>query len=625
MTQRSSSALCGACLAAVLVFQTSGLAQMRKPTGVSAITAPDMKEWLSYIASDQLQGRQVYTEGLGLAGAYIADHLKDWGVKPAGDDGSFFQVVKVLGVNVTRHSTVTVTVNGQTRTFKDGEGVTFPANAGGKQTITANAQFVGYGLSLPEAGSDDYKGKDVGGKVAIYVGRGPAALTPAQNRLVNARGRNAIELRHAAAVIGPAAGVGRGGGAGRGAAVPTPGAPATAAVMAAASTTAAPPATTPATAAASAVSAAVVPSAEGGRGGATASLGDFQTVQRLDNKVAPQITAGDEFFTFVFSASGLDYAAIKAKADARAPLPAAALKDVTLTINVDADYTIVQTRLTRNVAGIIPGTDAKLKDSYVMFGAHYDHVGYQQTPPGQGRGGGAGSGGAQAIPAAGGCVGQARDTLRAGDVINNGADDDGSGTVGIMAIAKAFAQGPKPRRSLLFVWHAGEEAGLLGSRYMADYPVVPLDTISAQLNIDMIGRNRCDDPKESNTVYLVGSDRISTELHDLNEASNRGLEKPMTLDYELNDPADPESIYTRSDHYSYASRGIPIIFYTTGLHRDYHYVTDEVSKIEFPKLAHIAQLVYTTGMKVANLDHAPVRDNKGPRKGKGASGKIGGK
>ena len=118
---------------------------------------------------------------------------------------------------------------------------------------------------------------------------------------------------------------------------------------------------------------------------------------------------------------------------------------------------------------------------------------------------------------------------------------------------------------------------------MADYPVVPLDKVSAQLNIDMVGRNRCDDPKESNTVYVVGSDRISTELHNLNEESNAGLEKPMKLDYEMNDPADPESIYTRSDHYSYASKGIPIIFYTTGLHRDYHYVTDEVEQDRVPE------------------------------------------
>jgi hypothetical protein len=154
MNSRSYSALSrtlGVLAAVVLLVQASGLAQIRKPTGVSAITAADLKEWLTYLASDQLQGRATYTEGLGLAASYIAEHLKAWGVKPAGDDGSYFQVVKVLGVNVTRNSTVTVTANGQTRTFKDGEGVTFPANQGGKQTITGKAEFVGYGLSLPDA------------------------------------------------------------------------------------------------------------------------------------------------------------------------------------------------------------------------------------------------------------------------------------------------------------------------------------------------------------------------------------------------------------------------------------------------------------------------------------------
>src|SRR5205823_3950393 len=240
-------------------------------------------------------------------------------------------------------------------------------------------------------------------------------------------------------------------------------------------------------------------------------------------------------------------------------------------------------------------------------------IGYQQTQPGPGRGGFGGGGG----NAPGGCVGQQRDTPRPGDTINNGADDDGSGTVAVLALAHAFAAGPKPKRSLVFVWHTGEEAGLLGSRYMADYPEVPLDNVAAQLNIDMIGRNRCDDSKEENTVYVVGSDRISTELHNLNEDANASLPQPLKLDSEMNDPADPESIYTRSDHYSYAAKGIPIVFYTTGLHRDYHYLTDEVSKIDFPKLAHITQLVYATGWNVANLDHFPARDNKGPRKGKG--------
>ena len=128
----------------------------------------------------------------------------------------------------------------------------------------------------------------------------------------------------------------------------------------------------------------------------------------------------------------------------------------------------------------------------MLFGAHYDHIGYTANTPGAGRGSAGFGGGAGG---AGGCVGQTRDTPRPGDVINNGADDDGSGTVAVMAVARAFALGPKPKRSVMFVWHSGEEAGLYGSRYMADYPIVPLDKVAAQLNIDMIGRNRCDEPQ----------------------------------------------------------------------------------------------------------------------------------
>jgi Zn-dependent M28 family amino/carboxypeptidase len=178
------------------------------------------------------------------------------------------------------------------------------------------------------------------------------------------------------------------------------------------------------------------------------------------------------------------------------------------------------------------------------------------------------------------------------------------------------------KRSIMFVWHTSEEGGLNGSRFMADHPIVPLEKVSAQLNMDMVGRNRCDEAKEANTVYVVGADRISTELHNVNEDANAALPSPMTLNYELNDPSDLESIYTRSDHYSYASKGVPIIFFTTGLHRDYHYVTDEVDKIEFPKMARITALVYGTAARLANLDHQPRRDNLGPRVGKGQSGRI---
>jgi Zn-dependent M28 family amino/carboxypeptidase len=203
-----------------------------------------------------------------------------------------------------------------------------------------------------------------------------------------------------------------------------------------------------------------------------------------------------------------------------------------------------------------------------------------------------------------------------GDRIWNGADDDGSGTVALMALAKAFAASPRPRRSVLFVWHAGEERGLLGSSYFVDHPTVPLDAIVAQLNMDMIGRNRDDKPAEANTVYVVGSDRISSELHEINREANGALAEPLTLDYAMNDPAEIEQMYYRSDHYSYAARGIPVIFFTTGLHGDYHANTDEIGKIEFEKLARIVELVYQTGRRLADRQQAPIRDNKGPRAGR---------
>jgi len=547
-----------------LVSPTPGHAQATR------ISQDEMKQWLTYIASDDLQGRQVFTEGLALAGAYIADHLKEWNVRPAGDAGGYFQTVRVLGVRTRSNSTLTVTVNGQSRTFKDGEGVTFARNQGGKQTVNARLEFLGYGLSYSPLRYDDYDGRDVKGKVALYLGRRGPGFTPAEDRLVNARGRFAIETGRAAGAIGPAqqpqGGRGNAGQANAG----------------------------------------------GGGGGGNNQRVDFTTVQRLDLPIPPQVTVSDDFYQFVFSAIGQDYNELKERASKQEALPKIDLKDASVRIAVDADYDIVQTRLTRNVVGIVEGSDAKLRDTYVLLGAHYDHVGYQQFS-------GTVAAGTNAIAS---CTGQTRPDARPGDIINNGADDDGSGTVALMAIAKAFATGQKPKRSVMFVWHSGEEAGLYGSRYMADYPVVPLDHVAAQLNIDMIGRTSCDDEANANRLFLVGSDRISTELHNLNEEANSGQPAPLTLDYALNDIADTESLYTRSDHYSYAAKGIPIIFFTTGLHRDYHYVTDEVSKIDFAKMQRVTQLVYSTATRVANLDHFPSRDNQGPRVGKGQTGQI---
>lgn len=559
------------CAAALLAVVASGISAASG--GAGSIKSQDLKEWLSYIASDDLQGRAVYTTGIGLAAAYIEDHARAWGARPAGDKGHYLQTVRVLGVKATSHASVTVDVDGESKTFADGEGISLPKNMGGKQRLTVDrVEFAGYGLDAPAAGHQDYKGKDVREAAVVWLGpNGPKTVDQnAYRRILSGRNRYATEQLGAAASIGVAApaGAGRGGrGAGGPGGTGGLGGPS-------------------------------------GRGGAVPAA-DFTTVQRLDTLTPPTVTADEAFLTFLFSHAPVKYDELKRKAEAREGLPSFRLDGVRITFNMDAEYQIVRTQLTHNVVALLEGSDPRLKNTYVAFGAHYDHVGYAEGELDR-------SGGTARRPGAPGRVTAGAEA----DRIWNGADDDGSGTVALMALLKAFAEGPRPRRSLLFVWHAGEERGLLGSRYYADYPTVPIDAIVTELNMDMIGRNRDDKSSEANTVYLVGSDRISTELHDLNRTANAALSKPLTLNYEFNDPADLESLYTRSDHYSYAAKGIPIIFFTTGLHADYHANTDEVSKIEFDKMTRITQLVYETGLRVANLDHAPARDNLGPRAGR---------
>jgi hypothetical protein len=554
--------------------------------GSGIVQVDDLRTYLTYLSADDLEGRNTFTEGLGLAQAYIAEQIHSFGLKPGGDHGLYFERVTVLGIKATSHSTVTVEVNGQSKTFKSGEGVTIPANVGGKRTVVLDqVEFLGYGLNAPTIHHNDYAGKSVKGKAVVFLGtQGPAGFDGGF-RLLGGRASTAIEDENAAASIGVQGAGGRGGRGGAGGPAGATGATGSTGITASG----------PAPAAGR---------GGGGRGGQLEAP-DFTTVQRLDTPTPPRIIAQDAFFEFLFSNADVKYAALKEKADKREDLPTFTLKGVKLTFNLDNDYRVVRTQYTRNVVGILTGSDPKLKDTFVTFGAHLDHVGYAEGeivegPNGKTRQGAPGRVSAGAID----------------DRIWNGADDDGSGSATLLGIAKAFATGPKTKRSLAFIWHTGEEEGLYGSRYNADYPAVPIEKTVANLNMDMIGRNDQNKPENANQVFLVGSDRISTELHEIVKDVNSKLKAPLKLDFAMNDPADPERVYYRSDHYSYASKGIPIIFFTTGLHPDYHANTDSVEKILFDKMAHIGQLVYETGKRVANMDHSPARDNKGPRAGK---------
>src|SRR6266571_5056686 len=210
------------------------------------------------------------------------------------------------------------------------------------------------------------------------------------------------------------------------------------------------------------------------------------------------------------------------------------------------------------------------------------------------------------------------------DSISNGADDDGSGSVAALEIAERLASlKPKPKRSILFVWHTGEEKGLLGSRYFTDHPTVPRDSIVGQLNMDMVGRGAADDetgrtrdsvPLHGGPRYvqLVGSRRLSTELGDLIERVNTEGRHNLTFDYALDANGHPSNIYCRSDHYEYTRYGIPITFFTTGLHSDYHQVTDEPQYIDYEHLARVAALVADAAVRVADLDHRVVVDHPKP-------------
>ena len=308
---------------------------------------------------------------------------------------------------------------------------------------------------------------------------------------------------------------------------------------------------------------------------------DFTTAQRVDAPAIPQIVGDETFFEAVFAGAPGGFAELRAKAAKGEPLAAASIP-VTISIDIDNTFETVSEQRTRNVVGMIEGTDATLKSTYVMFGAHLDHIGYSQVGAGvlptasscrsrsevaqaavkaagkvvQNPGRGRGAPPAAAAPGGSGATGTTAPPpipFEQRDIISNGADDDGSGSTALLAIAKAFATGPKPKRSVVFVWHAGEEGGLQGSRYNADFSVVPLDKVQAVLNMDMVGRDDCNNLEGdyTNSVFVVGADRISTDLHNLIVSANAATSKPLTLDYELNDPG-------RSREHLHAERSLQL-------------------------------------------------------------------
>ncbi len=287
----------------------------------------------------------------------------------------------------------------------------------------------------------------------------------------------------------------------------------------------------------------------------------------------------------------------------------------------------------RNVVAILRGSDPVRRNTYVSLSAHHDHLGFRFPPVDHDsvrasnrvlRPMGEDSPPRDATAAEAARIASIRDSLRAAhparaDSVFNGADDDGSGTVALVELARVLAAGPRPRRSILFISHAAEELGLTGSTWYTDHPTVPRDSIVAEIDMDMIGRGDATDTPKGGPGYLevVGSRRLSTELGDLVDTVAAHEPVPFRLNYEYDATGHPLQYYCRADHYSYARYGIPAVSLSTGEHLDYHQVTDEAGYIDYPQLARVTTLVRDLALALANLDHRPAvvgprRDPRAP-------------
>ncbi len=515
--------------------------------GLSTLSETQLRAYLTFIADDALEGRDTPSRGLDIAARYLASLLARWGLEPAGDNGTFFQTITLTRQRLDRRNT-RLEVEG--RPLRLGEHyLPLPSAAG---TADGPLVYVGYGYVVPGRDIDPYADVDVRGKVVVMHQGLPPGLT--RRQLEGEKGRDWDD--------GPGAAAARG-----------------------------------------AVGILYLPTLDvleswSGRLGRLERVGTL-TVDAFRPSTPPLPTAylAPSALPAVFAGERFtpeDMHRRAAAGEAAPPFTLSPSKRVTLTVALSQ-----RPETTQNVVAIWRGGDPALRDEYVALGAHYDHVGVEQTP----RQGG----------------GSARASGRAGashDRIYNGADDDGSGTVALLGMAEALAHAPsRPRRSVLFVWHAGEEHGLWGSRYFTEHPTVPLDRIVAQINVDMIGRSRAPgDTTPANarltgpdSVYVIGSRLMSRELGRLvDEVNDRFL--GLTYDYSYADPDDPSRFFYRSDHYHYARHGIPVAFFFSGVHEDYHRVGDEVQSIDFRKLHRVTQTIYATAWALATRDARPVVD-----------------
>jgi len=298
------------------------------------------------------------------------------------------------------------------------------------------------------------------------------------------------------------------------------------------------------------------------------------TAKMQQQKAFPAITISTATADEILKSAGTTVTALQQKINST-------VKPASQVIKVSVSGSAVKNEQkvrSENVLGFLEGSDPKLKEEILVVTGHYDHIGL---------------------------------TTSGADKVNNGADDDGSGTTGVLMLAEAFTKAKKagqgPKRSILFMTVVGEEKGLLGSEWYSEHPVFPLENTITDLNIDMIGRVDKAHKNDPHYVYIIGSDMLSSDLNKTGIKANDDYVK-MHLDMTYNNRTDPNQFYYRSDHYNFAKHNIPVIFYFSGVHEDYHQPGDEISKIKFDLLTERAKLVYFTAWELANGAKRPVVD-----------------
>ena len=529
-----------------LAAQTAAKKNSDAMRAAENITAKQLSDYLYFIASDEMEGRDTPSRGLDTTAKFIGMMLSRWGFKPAGDNGTYYQKI-ALRRDVIDPATTLVEFGGQKFTYGDD---LLRVSGNNAAAAPAPIVFAGDGWMIKSKNLNPYQNLDVRGKYIAVYGEGsvtrqflvplPAGVAPAD--LTGVRGTDWTDAVTYARMNG-------------------------------------------------AVGVIVLPSKFLAENWAQVTQ-SFRRSRVTVEKFAPPTSAAvanENAPTVLIASTKLANALFGG--ESANPLNGATNS---FALSADKKFSFVmsvkpETLTTQNVVAIWEGSDPVLKNEMVAVGAHYDHIGISPNAPGD-------------------------------DKINNGADDDGSGTTGVLAMAEALAKSPKrPKRSILFVWHCGEEKGLWGSQYFTTYPTVDLKNVIAQLNIDMIGRSKkADDvnPKDrdlsgENAIYVIGSQMMSSQLGKTVADVNNSYLK-LNYDLRYDDPKDPNRFFFRSDHFNYAQKGIPITFWFDGVHQDYHGVGDSPDKIDYNKMQNVTRTIFLTMWELADTKERPAVDKQLP-------------